>query len=333
MARISALSKTLFAFSIPLIFLSILILLMRLPITQENSALSLAITVDLLFTVPFIYFLLIRKTKIPKITVIPMLIVGVVVGSLFLPSNNQYYLSLFKTWGLPLIELCVVTFIFLKVRLVLKTYKEQKNSFSDFFSALKSTCYKTFPKGVVMPLVTEIAVFYYGFIYWKKRPLKAGEFSYHKESGTITLIAAIIFIIGIETLVLHILLAKWNTTIAWILTFLSIYSGIQLFGFLKSMLKRPSVVTANKLFLRYGIMAETVIDLEDIDSIEFSSKEIELSKTVRKLSFLGALESHNTIINLKEENYIVGLYGIKRKYKTLLLHIDNKAEFKELLKM
>ena len=127
---------------------------------------------------------------------------------------------------------------------------------------------------------------------------------------------------------LHTLLAKWSNTAAWVLTFLSIYSGIQLFGFLKSMFKRPILIEDKKLFLRYGIMNETIIDTEIIDSIEISSKDITLDKETRKLSFLGELESHNIIIRLKEENTLIGLYGVKRKFKNLVLHVDDKVEFK-----
>ena len=207
-------------------------------------------------------------------------------------------------------------------------YGINKTESFDFFITLKNTCYEILPKGLVIPVVTEIAVFYYGFINWRKRKLRENEFTYHKDSGTVTLLIAIIFIVAIETVTIHILLAKWNTTVAWILTCLSIYSGIQIFGFVKSMLKRPISIENNKLFLRYGIMNETTIDLENIDSIEITSKDIELNKETRKLSFLGELESHNMVIRLKEENTLIGLYGIKRKYKNLALHIDNKIEFK-----
>ena len=75
-------------------------------------------------------------------------------------------------------------------------------------------------------------------------------------------------------------------------------------------------------------MNETTIDLSNIDTIEISSKDIELNKETRKLSFLGELESHNMVIRLKEENTLIGLYGIKRKYKNLAFHIDKKVEFK-----
>lgn len=79
-------------------------------------------------------------------------------------------------------------------------------------------------------------------------------------------------------MVLHILLTKWSSLAAWILTFLSIYSGIQIFGFLQSIIKRPISIENGKLFLRYGITNEAIIDLKDIGSLEISYKDIELNK-------------------------------------------------------
>lgn len=328
-----SIQKSIVIFGIPLLIIGLMIVIANSSMFINNpNELSVGITFDLLLTVPLVYFLLIRKTKIPKTTVVPFLILGLIICSFILPSENQYYLNLFKTWILPIIELSILSFVIYNIRKGIKKYKLNKTESLDFFSTLKNTCYEILPKGVVIPVVTEIAVFYYGFLYWKKRELKENEFSYHKDSGTITLLIAIIFIVAIETVVLHILLAKWSNIAAWILTFISIYSGVQIFGFLKSMLKRPISIENDKLFLRYGIMNETTIDLRDIDSLEISSKDIELNKETRKLSFLGELESHNIIIRLKEENTLTGLYGIKRTYKNLALHVDKKIEFENRIK-
>lgn len=293
----------------------------------NTTSLANAITVDLLFTVPFVYFLLIRKTTIPKTTVVPFIIIGVVTSSFILPPANQHYLSLFKIWGLPVIELAVVSFILYKLWKAIQKYRLHKKEAVDFFTILKNTCQEVLPKAAVIPFATEIAVFYYGFISWKKRELKKNEFSYHKNSGTISLLIAIIFIVAIETVVLHILLSRWSNTVAWVLTFLSIYSGIQIFGFLKSMLKRPITITGDRIYLRYGIMTESVIYLKNIDSIELSSKDFEPNTASRKLSLLGELEGHNVIIHLKEENTMVRLYGKKRSYKNLAFYVDDKVAF------
>ncbi|GAA4801312.1 hypothetical protein [Litoribaculum gwangyangense] len=246
---------------------------------------------------------------------------------MILPSENQYYLDIFKTWIFPIVELSIVSYVIYKVSKAVKRFNLNKNESFDFFTTLKSTCSEILPKRVAIPVVTEIAVFYYGFINWRKRKLYKNEFSYHKDSGTVTLLLAIICIVAIETVVLHILLSKWSDIAAWVLTFISIYSGIQIFGFLKSMYQRPVSIENGKLHLRYGIMNETIIDLRNIDSIEISSKDIELNKETRKLSFLGELESHNIVIHLKEKNTLTGLYGIKRNYHNIAFYIDDKNNF------
>jgi hypothetical protein len=329
MNKTGNLQRNLIVFGIPLLIIVLIILIARSPMFTTNpDTLSIGITFDLLLTVPFAYFLLIRKTKIPKTTIFPFLVFGIISCSIILPSENQYYLDLFKTWAFPIVEISVLSFVIYNVRKAIKSYKSNKTESFDFFTTLKNTCFEILPKEIVIPFVTEIAVFYYGFINWKRRYLKENEFSYHKDSGTVALLLAIIFIIAIETVAFHILLAKWNNIAAWILTFLSIYSGIQIFGFLKSMLKRPISMENDQIHLRYGIMTETVIDIKDIDQIELSSKDIELDKNTRKLSFLGELESHNIIIHLKKENELIGLYGIKRRYRNLAFYLDDKTGFK-----
>ena len=328
MNRALNIQKYLIIFGIPILIIGVLIILAKSSLFKANpNALSIGITVDLLLTVPVIYLILVRKTNIPRATFVPFVIAGMIICSLILPVQNQYYLDLFKTWVFPIIEVSILLYIIYNLSKAIKQYKLKKNKTIDFYTALKSTCYDILPKGLVIPVVTEIAVFYYGFIYWKRKKLNENEYSYHKDSGTVTLLIAIILIVAIETLVLHILIEKWSAIAAWILTFLSIYSGIQLFGFLKSMYKRPISIENDKLFLRYGIMNEAIIDIKNIENIEVSTKTIELNKNTRKLSFLGELESHNVIIKLKVESTFTGLYGIKKKYKTLVLYVDKKIEF------
>jgi len=49
----------------------------------------------------------------------------------------------------------------------------------------------------------------------------------------------------------------------------------------------------------------------------------------RTLSPLEETESHNVIISLKKENELIGLYGIKKQFNLIGLHIDEPIEFKE----
>ncbi len=334
MAHSLSTKRQLLLFGIPLLLQASAILFLKSAFFIEYPViLSRAVTIDLVLSIPLIYYLIIRKTTIPKITIVPLFLIGIFIGTFFIPAENQQYLRLFKIWALPLIEIFMIGLVIFNVRKAIKEHRIQQKTEPDFFTSLKNTCYRIriLPKRMVNPFATEIAAFYYGFIHWKKTPLKENEFSYHKDSGSVTLLGALIFIIAIETVVFHLLIAKWSTTAAWILTISSAYIAIQFFGFIKSMFKRPIVIKTDKLLLRYGMMNEATINFKDIQSIEISSRDIELNTFTRKLSILKTMENHNIIIHLYNENTLHGLYGIKRNFKVLALYVDNNVAFKRQL--
>ena len=329
MAKIITLQRQLISFGIPVLMMGTLAFITKSTLFNlKDNVLAFGITVDLLLTIPFVYFLLIRKTNIPSITIVPFFIFGIIVASILVPKENQYFLNLIKTWVLPLLETTILILVIYKIRKAVKHYKKNTVLTHDFFTALKNVCSEILPKKAVMPFAIEIAVFYYGFIYWKKLLPKENEFTYHKKSGTVTLLIAILFIVAIEASVIHVLLVIWSSVAAWIMTILSLYSAIQIFGFLKSIIKRPISIEGDKLNLRYGILSEAIIDIKDIESIEVTTKSVEFNKETRKLSPFGDLESHNVIIKFNKEQTLIGFYGIRKEFKTLALHVDNNAEFK-----
>lgn len=332
MDKLNSLQRNLVLFGVPLSIISLLLLLTTSALFRQNpEALSIGITFDLLLLVPGIYFLLIRKTSIPKTTVVPLMILGLVLCSVFLPAENQQYLDLFKKWILPMVEVSIVGYILWKVRGALRINRLNRGDSNDFFSTLKKTCCEILPKKLVSPFATEIAVFYYGFFHWEKLKLNSNQFTLYKGSGTIALLAVLIFLIFVETLVFHILLIRWSEFAAWIVTTLSFYSGLQLFGFLRSLYKRPTIVGDTMIYLKYGIMSEATLKIADIESIELSSKGFSEDKNAKKLSILGDLESHNVVIHMKSDYQIIGLYGMKKNFKTLLVFVDKKEDFKNLV--
>lgn len=329
LAKSTFLSRSFIGLAVPIVMFLGLIALTKVSLSPPDSnALSFGITIDLLITVPLIYFLIIRKTAIPKITVVPILLLGFLIGTYFLPRSSQMYLDIFQKWALPVIEISVLAFIVIKVRSAIKKYKAIEGKSGDFFSALKSTCQDILPNGLVGLFATEIAVMYYGFIHWKKRTTQANEFTYHEKSGTRTLLIAFLFIIPAETFVVHLLLAQWSTVIAWVLTGLSLYAMIQVLGFMKSLSRRPMAIGKNSLILRYGILAETEIPFTAIERFELTNKPLITDGLSRNLSPLWQVEGSNVIIFLIKENLLFGLYGIKKSFNVLALHVDEPVEFK-----
>lgn len=298
---------------------------------ENSSTLTFPVSADLLLTIPIVYFLLIRKTNIPKTTVVPIMLIGLAIGFFSLPEANQEYLQLFKTWFLPVIEIGVASFVIYKVRKAVLFHKKQENKSLDFFTALKTTCAEILPKPVVVPFATEISIFYYGFVYWKRRKLTENEFSNHKESSSLALFFILIVIVAIEIVPIHILLAKWSEVAAWILTILSAYSGFQIFGFAKSLMKRPIAVESDRVLLRYGIMQEAEIPIESIKEIRLTSKEFDKEENIARLSLLGEAEGHNLLIETNTEQTLRGLFGIKKTFTKIALHVDKPADFKKYI--
>jgi uncharacterized membrane protein YidH (DUF202 family) len=298
------------------------------PATLQKSVLPQAIVIDLTLTIPAIYFLMIRKGTIPKTTIIPVFVIGLVIATLILPKDQQSSLDFVKKWIAPVIELGVLTYVSTKIYRARNVFR-RKEQHLDFYQALKQATVEILPQKLSVFLATELATFYYGLLHWRK--VKSASFTYHQNTGTAVLLYALVGLIGIETVAFHLLLGRWSVVAAWVLTILSIYSGIQILGFAKSLSKRPIRIENNRLFLPYGIMAEANIDLEQIEKIELSKNSTELDKTTAQLSPLGGLDSYNLILYFKEPIQFTSFYGSQKECTSLAIYIDQKEEFMEML--
>jgi len=330
-AKISLKNPILIYGSIATLIISF-ILLLNSPLYKNSALLNFAVTADLVLTIPLIYFLLIRKTDIPNITVVPVMVIGVITGTVLIPAENQQYLEMFKSYVLPLIELCVIGFIVYKVRHGVKSFKKHNKDSADFYKILKHTCIEIVPKKIAPLLTTEISMIYYGFIKWRNPKISQNQFTYHKSGAGIALLIMITFLVLVETFAFHLLLMQWSIIAAWILSGISIYSGLQVFGVLKSLPQRPIEISKNSLHLRYGITNECEIYLDQIQAIALNTNVDTEQKEVKNLSLLGNLEPHNVCIQLKSEYTMERIYGLKQTFSTILLNMDEPERFVKTLK-
>lgn len=293
--------------------------------------LSTAMTFDLLFTMPLIYYFIIQKRSIPKTTIVPVLIVGIVVASIILPSEHQYYLGQFKTWVLPIVEVSIVTYLVISIRKAIRAFKKENTGNVDFFTAAKSAGGSFLPSGVSTLFATELSMFYYGFLQWNKRPLAVNEFSYHRTTSTRLMLSVFVFLILVEAVALHLVVQRWSDLAAWILTGLSTYACFQVLGILKSISRRPISIESHKLHLRYGIMAEVSIEWDNIEEAVEYKKEITKEEGIAFLSPFQAAEGHNVLISLKESEMISGFYGIKKECQKLVIYVDEPERFVKIV--
>jgi hypothetical protein len=70
------------------------------------------------------------------------------------------------------------------------------------------------------------------------------------------------------------------------------------------------------------------VNINDIINVELSNRVVAASETIKYLSPFKSFEDPNTIIYLNKPYTIAGMYGSKKTFETLAMHIDEKAFFK-----
>jgi len=294
-------------------------------------SLSKAITLDLLVTAPLLYFLLIQKTAIPKISAISLGVIGILLAGLILPKDHQILLSSIKVWLVPVLEIIIFSYIGYKVWQTKKEYKRQKTPHADFYTLIKKVCKESLPKGMGPLLATEISIFYYFLSPFKKKETKEFEFSYHKKSGIVSVVSVLLFLVVIETFVIHLFVNKFSHFWAWILTALSLYAFVQILGLVRSLSKRPIVIDkdSGQLLMRYGFSMDGKTSFDNISHVELNRKTLAEKGGIIALSQFGILESHNTIIHFKSPVKFDRLYGLTKECKGIAVNFDEKELFIE----
>ena len=243
------------SFGLPLLIIIFLAFLPRLEIFQGNQeSLSIGILLDLLITIPFISFFLIRKTKLPKISLVYIFLIGILIAGLIIPKEHQEILSKVKLIAIPVFEIGMISFLISRVFSLKKSFKTKKSNKNDFHNNLLQASNEIFPGRIGKIITTEVSVFYYLFSFKKGSKSNDTNFTYFKKNGIKTIIVIFLFLLLFETLAVHLLLESWNVNIAWALTILSIYTGFQIFSILRSMNKRLISINyeAKQLNLKYG---------------------------------------------------------------------------------
>jgi hypothetical protein len=314
------------AFLVSIVTVSIFVVQNSFLISQPLMA--SAITFDLVITLPIAYWFFVRKTKISRLTVGAFVTFGIILASVILPADNRQFLNYLTYFVFPVAELGLLAYAGFIIYRARKTYESLIKNRKDFLEVLRMTLLAHFPSSILAKAVSfEIAGFYYAFFSWKSR---RGErlFTYHKNNGTSALLLVLGFIIAVETLVLHILIAQWSVIVAWVLSAFSIYFLFQIFAHGKAIFVRPIEITDDKLFIRCGLLGDAEIDLENIESVENTAPPSEMEKSSIPLSPLGKFALCNVKISLRKENVLNGIYGKHKSFETIYLTIDESEKFK-----
>src|SRR3954470_12070789 len=131
---------------------------------EHAQQLSLAILADLLLTAPIVYYLVIRKTGISKLTVLRVFLAGVVLAGILLSKSNSQVLAFIKTWVSPIVEFGLISFIVWKFYTANQQLKESNGQVADFLFHCRAILTAVFgSERIAHVFASEISVFYYLF--------------------------------------------------------------------------------------------------------------------------------------------------------------------------
>ncbi len=294
--------------------------------------LAVGITYDLALTAPLFYYLAIRRTRIPKLTVALVFSAGLLTSFYLLPAEHRTHSEALLKFAVPVLELSLVGFVGFKTYKALSIYKRKSAKTCDLKSVLEQVCEELFGKSRIAKAVAfEASIFAYAFL-----PLRATEsdgyaFSYSKQRGTNALFAACIFIVAGETLVLHFVISRWSIVAAWILTISSLYILVMFVAQFRALRKRPVEVLPETLVIRCGLFCEAVIPRKDIESVASFEYREGADPETYQAAFLKGFENMNVLINLKREATAYGPYWTKQNFKRMAFFVDQKTEFLQLI--
>jgi hypothetical protein len=289
-----------------------------------------AVTIDLLFTLPAVYFLFIRRTSIPKISVVPVFLLCLLAASAVLPANDRVLFSIVATYGVPAVELFVLGYLGFRIYRTRRVYASETPAGRDLMERLRVAFTRELrPAIVARAAAFEVGVFILLLLKWR-RP-KGECHTYHRTNGPTLLLVVFLFLLAAETAVVHVLLDLWSSAAAWIATALSIYFAIQLVAHLKALCLRPIVVTGDELLLRCGILGDAAIRLSRIADVKTISNFSDDGPHSIRVTPLGQLSQPNVRIELTDENVFYGIYGIEKRFRSIAFFVDDPVRLIEAM--
>ena len=350
------------AIGLPLLVMIACTILVFSPAFLWNASwMSTGVTLDLTITAPLLYFLVIRRSQVPRMTVVRVFIAGLVLAGLLLHNKPHFFLSLLKTWVAPLAEglvLFLITKKFYQARRAAAALGEEV----DFLSRCRMILTEvTGNEKLGYMMASEMAVLYYAFIPQKTRPVHTGPgidapspgyaFTSHKTNGILLVLGVFLCCFFVETAGVHFLIGMWSKKLAWVLTALGVYTALQLYAHMRAIRSRPILVGDQFLQLRNGLAADVSVRIDNIEAIFFDGKTWKGGKTTKspankatvgnpaglskeetppltmKLALLKGLENHNIQLRLKQPLLVNRFFGIRQKADILLFFVDRPEEF------
>jgi hypothetical protein len=288
---------------------------------------------DFLVTFPVLYyFIIVRPLRLPAKSVLLILsIAGVIAYVLLPPHQRQYLLQVRKLTALA--ELAFIIYAVTKFNKIRSAYNIHRARLADPVYNLRAAMTEVFGDVLfVRVLSSELAILRYSLFFWRKEKMSSTgykPYTTHREAGYIALWCALLLAVLVETIVFHLLIMKWNNTVAIVFTVFSAYGILFLVADLSGVIKRRVYINNETLMLRTGLRWRINTKVSNISSIQKITNDYHSEDDYYKGGILK--NSGNVLITFKDHVVVERLYGAGKICNAVLMNIDDFDSFSSQL--
>ncbi|GMK39803.1 hypothetical protein PCCS19_28580 [Paenibacillus sp. CCS19] len=310
-----------------------------LPSEADSRWLVGAIFFDYVILVPILYYTLVIRKQDGRWSawqrVLPIAALGGLIVLVALPSSMHGAVIVAEMLLLPI----EAVFLTVELRMAITVFRTVRRltlegrPFPDALHAALSS-------GRLAAYIRhDLLVLYYLFGSWRKRKSIVDQsaaaadehFTYHHQTSLFLFSAMLTKVLVIESIVVHILVARLNDYAAWILTAGSLWIIALLWTDCRRSVLEPIRLTEEGIDLKYGLRLNGPIPYSAIDRVH-SGIDLQPTKEERKRSAVAPMVTPNIRITLRNAVTLEGLLMQPQEVHAIYIAVDSPAAFVESLR-
>lgn len=307
------------------------VLLTTLAVVQAIQAgthprlLADALTLDLIVTVPLVYwFLAVRRAGWPRLSVVPVFVLSVA-GTRLVPGLEAGRLLHGLEWVAIPAELLLLTIVARRAFAMSRALRVSQGG--DALESLRRAAIELVEIERAAEIIAyEAAVLWYAVVGGGRHGTPPGAFVFgvRRRSGYGPVLVGLFFALIAEAIAVHLLVRRWSVVAAWILTILTAYAALWLIGDFRALGRRTILVTGDALIVRLGLRWSVRVPLDAIRAVRAAESPGPAAPDHLRAVILGA---ERQVVELDSELVAVGFYGIRRRVRSIGLSVDEPERF------
>jgi hypothetical protein len=287
--------------------------LLRGTFYAEHPSLAAAgVAIDLAITLPLVwYFAAVRRGKAPPATLVPVIVFGLVAAHIMTPGESPPMLLVL----VGLAEIGIATTVVIRVRRAMRN----SSGSVDPLERIETFALELVPsRRAAKMMASEIGVFWYTFLSWKKEPPKGeGVRRWAKVEDWTGVMIGFLVVIVAEAVGLHLwLMTKWPNAI-WLLTLSDLYAIVWLIADARALSLSAVKWTDDTLHIRFGMRWRAEVPRDHIESIEPVSGDDEQWDLK-----LALIEEPDTLVTFRKPVTFHGPYGFTKQAKSVGILVE-----------